>query len=117
MFVVPTVPVATKLVVKVTVASASTVAVPNEAVALTPTTLNLLTVLVVAVPNALVPAKPVVIIIVASASTNTETLPKVATCELGIETFASELQVLLYLKQKFQPDLLELCSLYQLHWL
>jgi hypothetical protein len=42
----------------VTFASASTVAVPNEAVALNDTTSNLLSVLVVAVPKAPVPATP-----------------------------------------------------------
>ena len=74
--------------VKVTLASASTVATPNEAVAANPNTPNLLTVFVVGVPKVLVASTPVVIITVASASTNTETLPKVALTPFK-DTFAS----------------------------
>ena len=82
-----TTPVADTPVIE-TVASASIDTDPTDPIAAGANTIILLDDRVVTVPTALVAASPVVMIMVASASTNTETLPKVATNELGIETTA-----------------------------
>ena len=75
--------------VKVTVALASVVLDPRIPTAtLGASKVTALDDLVVIVPTAPVAATPVVIIMVASASTNTETLPKVALAPVK-ETFAS----------------------------
>ena len=85
-----TLAVAETPVVKVTVAPALGVNVSGHCpkACRSAETLITLAVLVVAVPNALVPAKPELIIIVAYASISTETLPKVAVTPLKA-TFAS----------------------------